>query len=214
MSINGKIYLWFAGMKERGCLDIGCAVSTDGLQTLEVTESPVVPAHFSGTGKDYPLADDFSGVYEDGRILFVYNGGTSNIHPFAGVCEGDPMEPSHYKPLGEIQFDVYPTAEKWYAGKMCLYRGDDGYYMLRGTGVAGYQDIYLYASDDLIHWYFQRTLLEASLPGSWDVALYPNSLVRVGQRWWLSYAGTKEPLWPESGIEVKETFRCGLAISG
>lgn len=224
MTINGRKFMWFAGKCDGLPWQIGCVTSTDDFRTIEATNSPVVPVNFSGTGKDTPnITDDFSAVNEDGRILFVYNGGVHNDVGFAGSCEGDPMDPANYRPIAEIHFDRHPPPDN-YAGNMNVYRAKEGgYYMLRCAGVADCQDVYLYASDDFVNWSFTDTLLQASEPGNWNAALYKPFLEKVGDELYLSYAGTEIPIWPAamrrreaeaSGSKrPNESFRCGLATA-
>ncbi|MDP6824267.1 MAG: hypothetical protein QF554_13355 [Dehalococcoidia bacterium] len=221
IAIDDRKYIWFAGINEAGDWQIGCATSDDDFQTSRVTQQPVIPLDFSRTGKDATVhTDDFNGIYDDGRIMFVYTGGPRNVHGFAGVCDGDPMSPGNYEFLGEIQFDVYPVPD-WRAGNMSVYRGKEGYYMLRATGVAGYQDVYLYVSDDFINWRFEYTLARASESGGWNANLYKPSLVRVGDSWYFGYSATANPIWGRSGQTgdithsltktSNELFKCGLA---
>lgn len=223
MAINGRKYIWFAGINETGDWQIGCAASDDDFQTSRVTPVPVIPLNFSGTGKDATVhTDDFNGIYDDGRIMFVYTGGPRNVHGFAGICDGDPMIAANYEPIGKIQFDVYPIPD-WRAGNMSVYRGEEGYYMLRATGVDGYQDVYLYVSDDFVNWRFEHTLARAAEPGSWNANLYKPSLVQVRDSWYFGYSATPTPIWGRAGQNgaithsltktSNESFKCGLVIA-
>ncbi|HAL46247.1 MAG TPA: hypothetical protein DCP37_00665 [Dehalococcoidia bacterium] len=215
MEIDGRTYIWFAGINEAVQWQVGCAVSTDGFNTVEVTETPVIPLSFGGADKDtVRLTDDFSGVYEDGRILFVYNRGGGNYYGFAGVCDGDPMDPASYEPIGAIQFDKYPMPD-WNAGNMTVYRADEGYYMLRATGVADAQDISVYVSDDFVNWRFEDVLLRGGPSGSWNNSVYKAFLLRTGDTWHCSFSGTETPMWLRGGPATgsNKTFRCGLATA-
>ena len=200
-------YLFFTGVDPAGNWQVGCAKLDANFNVVEVSSNPTVPQNFSGSGLDSPSTDTLEPIYDGGSIIFTYLGGSGNQYVFNGYCDGDPLDPANYTPGGELVLDQYPGPSYYVEGFRIIKVGST-FYALRGFQMDSPRDIAVYVSDDFMQWYFKGWALRASTR-DWDRSIVPTKVLRWGNRFIMTYAGTIAPTYVDSS--ARETYRCGLA---
>ena len=191
--------LWYDGADSNGNIQIGLAISKDGMSWKKAPQNPVLdgePGSWDASGEHAPF------VMKDGNLYKMwYEGSDGNVRQLGYATSRDGITWRKYS--GNPALHAGPDAyDQFVAGHgTVLY--EHGLYKLWYhaigdlDGVGDLDAIIAYAtSPDGIHWTKHGPVLVGA-PDSWDTGLWGPSVLKVNGRYWMWYSAGG-PVYPVS----------------